>query len=85
MIGRLRGFLDFEEGLSAADRLELMETIAELSEPEEPEATSRRIRAGEKFRDWRPVHGILGAPSCRQLCRLSSSRRCIYTPDLTAG
>lgn len=54
LIGKLYGLLDFEEGLSPADRLEVVEAIAVLSEPEDPRTVPMRARAAAKIRQLAP-------------------------------
>ena len=54
LIGKLYGLIDFEGDLSPADRLQVIEAIAVLSEQEEPETVSVHARAAAKIRELVP-------------------------------
>jgi hypothetical protein len=64
-IVKLSSYLDFEDGLSAADRLLAEEQITELSELEEedePDTINRRVAVAKKLRDLAPGAWVLGQP-----------------------
>jgi hypothetical protein len=64
-IAKIASFLDFEDGLSAADKLLAEEQIAELSQLEEaddPETLDRRVKLAQKFRELAPSAWALGLP-----------------------
>lgn len=63
-IGALLNLLDFEDALTQADRLEVIEAIAVLSVPDEPEEHQRQIAAGETIKRlapkaWRAAQPVL--------------------------
>lgn len=62
-IARLIGLLDSEESLTESERLEAVEAIAVLSEPEdEGEPTEDRVRAGERLRRIAPKMWSAASP-----------------------
>ena len=61
-IHQLYNLLDFEDGLEEAERLQVIEAIAALSEPEQEEDDERLIRAGETFKRLAPKAWATATP-----------------------
>ena len=65
LISKLESFLDFEDGLSPADRLEAVEQIAvlsELEEADEPGTIDRRVGVAARIRRLAPGAWTLAQP-----------------------
>jgi len=61
LIGRLYNLID-EDTLSPADRQSVIDEIAVLSSPEEPETVQRRAQAAARIRSLAPGLWRLGQP-----------------------
>lgn len=61
-INKLKGLLDLESGLTKAERLDLIESITVLAQPEEPETLVAHIKAGERIRNLAPGLWQLAQP-----------------------
>jgi hypothetical protein len=73
---RLIGLLDSEEGLGEAERLEAVEAIEVLSQPEdEGESAEERIRAGERFKELAPKAWRAAAPILTALLTAEAKTR----------
>jgi len=61
-ISKLQNLLDFEKGLSKSDRLDLVDAISVLAQPEDSETFAAHIKAGEKVRKLAPGLWQLAQP-----------------------
>ena len=61
-INKLQSLLDLESGLTKSDRLDLVESIALLAQPEEPDTLDAHVKAGEKIRRLAPGLWQLAQP-----------------------